>query len=244
MPNTASSDPNDHDLIVGKAKSLRIADNAQQLVMTFRDDTSAFDGEKTKALAQKGAVNNAVNAYIMNYLQDNGIPTHLLKKISASQSLVQRLEMLPIEFVVRNIAAGSLCKRYGIERGHKLQPPLFELFYKSDELKDPLITENHINAFHWAQPQHVKQGQVLSLAINDLLVPLFFKAGMILVDYKLEFGLIGDKLIMGDEFTPDGCRLWDSKTQDSLDKDRFREDKGDVVKSYKIVAQRLGISLD
>jgi phosphoribosylaminoimidazole-succinocarboxamide synthase len=227
----------------GKAKSMHKTDDNMELVMFFKDDTSAFDGAKIIKLTNKGRVNNAINSHIMGYLQDNGVDTHFIKQISAESALVRKLRMLPVEFVVRNRAAGSLCKRLGIERGTTLDPPLFELFYKDDDLGDPMITESHAVTFGWAKPEDLERGQVLSMQINDLLSVLFEQSGMILVDYKLEFGIHGDRLILGDEFTPDGCRLWDSETLESLDKDRFREGKGNVIASYMTVADRLGIKI-
>lgn len=227
----------------GKAKSIYASENADELVMLFRDDTSAFDGAKKAKLPDKGKVNNAINSFVMTYLQKNGIENHFIQQISTQEALVQKLKMLPIEFVVRNRAAGSLCKRLGIEHGLVLNPPLFELFYKNDALGDPMITEAHALSFGWARLEDIKRGQELSMRINQLLSTLFGEAQMILVDYKLEFGLYKDKLLLGDEFTPDGCRLWDSKTMDSLDKDRFRQTLGNVVESYAIVAERLGIEI-
>lgn len=231
------------EIATGKAKSVYETDNGKELILLFRDDTSAFDGAKTEKLAGKGKVNNAINSYLMSFLQDNGINTHFIRQLSATETLVRRLEMLPVEFVVRNRAAGSLCKRLGIERGKVLEPPIFELFYKDDSLGDPMINLAHIRTFGWAREHDIEQGQATSARINQLLSDLFLKAGIILVDYKLEFGLCDGELLLGDELTPDGCRLWDSDTQDILDKDRFRQELGDVVHSYAIVAKRLGINV-
>ena len=150
--------------------------------------------------------------------------------------------MLPIECVVRNIAAGSICKRLGIEEGIDLDPPTFEFFYKDDALHDPMINDYHIISFGWASKQQIAQMKERTFEVNNILKELFSTAGMILVDYKLEFGVYKDELLLGDEFTPDGCRVWDSETREKLDKDRFRQDLGEVVESYKIIAKKLGIN--
>ncbi len=227
----------------GKAKSLYSTSNNGELLMVYRDDTSAFDGKKTEALKGKGEINNRFNAFIMEYLSDNGINTHFLKETSNNESLVKSLDMLPVECVVRNIATGSLCRRLGVEQGLKFENPLFEFFLKNDELGDPLINDNHIIAFEWGTQEEIDKMKELTFKINELLCSLFDNAGLILVDHKVEYGRHSEGLILGDEFTPDGCRIWDKETGESLDKDRFRKDLGDVVESYQIVAHKLGISI-
>ena len=167
---------------------------------------------------------------------------HFEEVLSERDSLVKRLEMLPIECVVRNIAAGSICKRLGIEEGIDLDPPTFEFFYKDDALHDPMINDYHIISFGWASRQQIVQMKERTFEVNNILKELFSTAGMILVDYKLEFGVYKGELLLGDEFTPDGCRVWDSETREKLDKDRFRQDLGEVVESYKIIAKKLGIN--
>ena len=231
-------------LYSGKAKSVYRTDDAQRFILHFRDDTSAFDGKKIEQLDRKGMVNNLFNAFIMQRLAAAGIPTHFERLLSAQEALVKRLEMMPIECVVRNIAAGSICRRLGIEEGRELNPPTFELFLKDDALGDPMINESHIVSFGWAAPEHVARGRELSFAVNDVLKPLFREAGLLLVDYKLEFGLCDGQVLLGDEFTPDGCRVWDVATREKLDKDRFRQDLGNVIESYELVGQRLGIDFD
>lgn len=230
-------------LYSGKAKSAYLTDDPEALILHFRDDTSAFDGEKTAKLARKGMVNNRFNAFIMERLEAAGIRTHFLKLLSDQESLVRRLEMLPVECVVRNIAAGSLCRRLGIEEGRDLEPPVFEFFLKSDPLHDPMINEYHIRSFGWAQPDEVEAMQRLSFRVNDVLKELFAQGGLLLVDFKLEFGRHHGELLLGDEFTPDGCRLWDAQTRKKLDKDRFRQGMGGVVEAYEEVAHRLGVPL-
>ena len=189
----------------GKAKSLYSTSNNGELLMVYRDDTSAFDGKKTEALKGKGEINNRFNAFIMKYLSDNGINTHFLKETSNNESLVKSLDMLPVECVVRNIATGSLCRRLGVEQGLKFENPLFDFFLKNDELGDPLINDNHIIAFEWGTQEEIDKMKELTFKINELLCSLFDNAGLILVDYKVEYGRHSEGLILGDEFTPDGC---------------------------------------
>ena len=228
-------------ITTGKAKSLYHSNQPDYLVMHYRDDTSAFDGKKIESLEGKGTINNKFNAFIMNYLEKEGIQTHFVDLLNDTDSLVKKLDMAPVECVVRNVAAGSICKRLGLEEGIDLNPPTFEFFYKDDDLGDPMINEYHIKSFGWASDEQVEQMQIKTFEVNEALKKLFSDAGMILVDYKLEFGDFQGKLLLGDEFTPDGCRVWDEKTREKLDKDRFRQGLGDVVESYQIMAKRLGV---
>ena len=230
-------------LCTGKAKSVYYTDDDKKLILHFRNDTSAFDGEKIEKLARKGEVNNRFNAFIMQKLEEAGIPTHFEELISAEESLVKKLDMFPIECVVRNIAAGSLCKRLGVEEGIEVSPPIFEFFLKDDALHDPMINEYHIQSFGWAKPEDVTAMQELTFKVNTVLKKLFADCGLLLVDYKLEFGRYDDQIVLGDEFTPDGCRLWDAETRKKLDKDRFRQGLGGVVEAYEEVASRLGVKL-
>ena len=227
----------------GKAKSLYETQDQKELLMVYRDDTSAFDGKKKEALKGKGEINNKFNAHIMSYLGANNIHTHYIKTVTDNGSLVQKLDMLPVECVVRNIATGSICRRLGVEQGLKFEKPLFEFFLKDDELGDPLINDNHIIAFNWGTQEEIAIMKEKTLTINKLLCQKFSDVGLILVDYKVEFGRKDGQIILGDEFTPDGCRIWDKDTGESLDKDRFRKDLGDVVESYQIVAHKLGIKI-
>ncbi|MCF6237036.1 MAG: phosphoribosylaminoimidazolesuccinocarboxamide synthase [Gammaproteobacteria bacterium] len=231
------------ELYAGKAKSVFTTDDPDLLVLNFRDDTSAFDGEKIESLSRKGAVNNQLTAFIMQNLEEAGIKTHHEKLLSANKSVVKNLEMFPIECVVRNIAAGSICKRLGVKEGLTLTPPTFEFFLKNDALHDPMINEYHIRSFGWAKDEHIEKMKSLTFQINDVLTKLFRNIGLLLVDYKLEFGLFKGEVILGDEFTPDGCRLWDIKTRKKFDKDRFRQGLGSVVEAYEEVATRLGVKL-
>lgn len=227
----------------GKAKSIYKTDDPKKLIMHFRNDTSAFDGEKIEQLDRKGMVNNKFNAFIMQRLEEGGIPTHYEDMISDDESVVKNLDMLPIECVVRNISTGSLCKRLGVAEGLDLEPPMFEFFLKNDELHDPMINDYHIISFKWATQDEIEKMKELTFKVNDILKKLFLDAGILLVDYKLEFGRYDGKLLLGDEFSPDGCRLWDVNTREKLDKDRFRQGLGGVVEAYEAVAQRLGIAI-
>ncbi len=231
------------ELYAGKAKSVFLTDDADRLVLHFRNDTTAFDGEKKAQLERKGAINNRFNAFIMTRLAEHGIETHFEKLLGPNESVVKRLTMFPVECVVRNIAAGSICKRLGIQEGIDLNPPTFEFFLKNDALHDPMINEYHIRAFGWAADAEVARMKELTFKVNDVLKRLFMAAGLLLVDYKLEFGAFHGRVLLGDEFTPDGCRLWDSNTRKKLDKDRFRQGLGGVVEAYEEVAQRLGVDL-
>ena len=230
-------------LKTGKAKSLYITGDPEKLVMEYKDDTSAFDGKKIEQIAGKGTVNNRFNSHIMEHLKDNDVPNHHLEVSSPNESIVMSLDMFPIECVVRNFAAGSICKRLGLEEGMKMEPPIFEFFYKDDDLGDPLINDCHITAFGWAKESDIEIMKDLTLKTNSILVSLFDEADLILVDFKIEFGLSDGKIYLGDEFTPDGCRVWDKETKKKLDKDRFRLGLGDVVESYQEIAHRLGIEL-
>ena len=229
------------ELYAGKAKSVYTTDDADKLIMLFRDDTSAFDGKKKEALARKGAVNNQFNAAIMEKLKAAGIPCHFEQMLSPVESLVKKLEMIPVECVVRNITAGSICRRLGVEEGLELTPPTFEFFLKNDDLGDPMVNDFHIRSFGWATDEQVAQMKTLTFQVNEVLKQLFLDGGMLLVDYKLEFGVFNGEVLLGDEFSPDGCRLWDKNTREKLDKDRFRQGLGGVVEAYEEVGRRLGM---
>ena len=231
------------ELYAGKAKSVYKTDDDDFVILSFRDDTSAFDGEKVEQLSRKGEVNNKFNAFVMEYLQKSGIPTHFERLLNANESLVKSMEMMAVECVVRNVASGSLCRRLGVEDGLELSPPVFEFFLKNDALHDPMINEYHIETFGWAKAEDVTIMKALTFKVNDALQKLFSDAGMILVDYKLEFGLFKGEVILGDEFSPDCCRLWDAETRKKLDKDRFRQGLGGVIEAYEEVALRIGVPL-
>ena len=232
------------EITKGKAKSLFTTSNDYQLVMHFSDDTSAFDGKKKEALLGKGAVNNQFNAFIMEHLEKNGVETHHIQVLNNNDSLVYKLDMFPIECVIRNRASGSICRRLGTEDGLILESPLFEFFLKDDDLGDPLINDEHIISFGWANKDQIEKMKELTYKVNTVLKELFINSNLILVDFKVEFGVCSQgKILLADEFTPDGCRLWDSKTLKKMDKDRFRQGLGDVVESYHQVADRLGMNI-
>jgi phosphoribosylaminoimidazole-succinocarboxamide synthase len=232
------------EITKGKAKSLFTTSNDDQLVMHFSDDTSAFDGKKKEALLGKGAVNNQFNAFIMEHLEKNGVETHHIQVLNNNDSLVYKLDMFPIECVIRNRASGSICRRLGTEDGLILENPLFEFFLKDDDLGDPLINDEHIISFGWANKDQIEKMKELTYKVNTVLKELFINSNLILVDFKVEFGVCSQgKILLADEFTPDGCRLWDSETLKKMDKDRFRQGLGDVVESYHQVADRLGMNI-
>ena len=231
-------------LYEGKAKTLYQTDHADQLLLYFRDDTSAFNGKKLESLTNKGKINNQFNAFIMKVLAGQGIANHFVQMLDAQSSLVKHLTMVPVECVIRNYAAGSIVKRLGIRDGQKFTQPVFEFFLKDDGLGDPLINEAHIFAMDLADQNFIDQSKELTHQINAILLPLFAAKGMLLVDYKLEFGYFNGQLTLGDEFTPDGCRIWDQQTLKKLDKDRFRQSLGQVTDAYCEVAERLGVELE
>ncbi|MCK0746122.1 phosphoribosylaminoimidazolesuccinocarboxamide synthase [Chromohalobacter nigrandesensis] len=230
------------ELYAGKAKSVYRTDDPQRLILHFRDDTSAFDGKKKESLARKGTVNNKFNAFIMEKLQAAGIPTHFEMLLSDDECVVKNLEMIPVECVVRNVAAGGLVRRLGVEEGQTLTPPTFELFLKDDANGDPMINESLAETFGWATPEQLATMKALTFQVNDVLKQLFLDGDMLLVDYKLEFGMFDGKVTLGDEFSPDGCRLWDANTREKMDKDRFRQGLGGVIEAYEEVGRRIGIT--
>ncbi|MBY5943384.1 phosphoribosylaminoimidazolesuccinocarboxamide synthase [Halomonas sp. DP5N14-9] len=229
------------ELYAGKAKSVYATDDPDRLILHFRDDTSAFDGRRMESLERKGMVNNRFNAFIMAKLEEAGVPTHVEELLSPTECVVKKLDMIPVECVVRNIAAGSLVKRLGVKEGEPLTPPTFELFLKNDELHDPMVNESLAESFGWASAEQLAEMKALTFKVNEVLKQLFADGGMLLVDYKLEFGVFHGKIVLGDEFSPDGCRLWDAKTREKLDKDRFRQGLGSVIESYEEVGRRIGI---
>ena len=231
------------ELYRGKAKTVYTTDNPDLLILEFRNDTSAFDGLRIEQLDRKGMVNNKFNYFIMTKLREAGIPTQVEALLSDNEVLVKKLDMVPVECVGRNRAAGSLVKRLGVEEGKILNPPTFELFLKNDALHDPMVNESHCKSFGWATDEQLATMKELSFKINAVLTELFDKAGLILVDYKLEFGLFKGEITLGDEFSPDGCRLWEKETLKKMDKDRFRQGLGGVIEAYEEVAKRIGVPL-
>ena len=229
----------------GKAKVMFEGPEPGTLVQYFKDDATAFNNKKRGTITGKGVLNNRISEYLMLRLHEIGIPTHFVRRLNMREQLVREVEIIPIEVVIRNIAAGSISQRLGIEEGVPLPRSIVEYYYKKDELNDPMISEEHITAFGWANTQELDDILNMSLRINDFLLGLFTGIGIRLIDFKLEFGRLyeGDEMrvVLADEISPDNCRLWDSKTNEKLDKDRFRRDLGKVEEAYQEVARRLGI---
>ena len=229
----------------GKAKVLFEGPEPGTLVQYFKDDATAFNNQKKGVITGKGVLNNRISEYLMTRLNEAGIPTHFLRRLNMREQLVREVEIIPLEVVVRNVAAGSLATRFGLSEGTPLPRSIVEFYYKNDALNDPLVSEEHITAFGWATPQEIDEILNLALRINDFLSGLFLGVGLRLVDFKIEFGRLweGDdmRIVLADEISPDSCRLWDLKTNEKLDKDRFRRDLGNVEEAYQEVARRLGI---
>ncbi|HEX9647968.1 MAG TPA: phosphoribosylaminoimidazolesuccinocarboxamide synthase [Alphaproteobacteria bacterium] len=229
----------------GKAKVLFEGPEPGTLVQYFKDDATAFNNQKRGTITGKGVLNNRISEYLMTRLSEIGIPTHFVRRLNMREQLIKEVEIIPIEVVVRNVAAGSLSTRFGLAEGTSLPRSVVEYYYKSDELNDPMVSEEHITAFGWATPSELDEMLSMSLRVNDFLSGLFFALGIRLVDFKVEYGRLfeGDdmRIVLADEISPDNCRLWDIKTNEKLDKDRFRRDLGRVEEGYQEVARRLGI---
>ena len=229
----------------GKAKVLFEGPEPGTLVQHFKDDATAFNNKKRGTITGKGVLNNRISEYLMTRLSEIGIPTHFVRRLNMREQLVKEVEIIPIEVVVRNVAAGSISNRFGIAEGTPLPRSIVEYYYKSDELGDPMVIEEHITAFEWATPQELDEMLSMSLRINDFLSGLFLALGIKLIDFKLEFGRLYEgeevRVVLADEISPDNCRLWDIKNNEKLDKDRFRHDLDRVEEAYQEVARRLGI---
>lgn len=227
-------------LYEGKAKKVFATDDANAYIVSYKDDATAFNGLKKGTIIGKGAINNRVSNYLMSMLEKNGIPTHVIKELGDRETLVKKVTIVPIEVIVRNIAAGSISKRLGIPEGTKLAKTVLEYSYKNDELGDPMINDYHVFAMELATADELKQIAGYAFKINDLLAAFLKDLGIELIDFKLEFGRTDDgKIILADEISPDTCRFWDSKTGEKLDKDRFRRDLGGVEDAYNEVLKRL-----
>ena len=222
-------------LYEGKAKILYTTSDPGLMVQYFKDDASAFNGKKKGTIVDKGVMNNHMSSRIFQYLEGEGIKTHFVKNLNDREMLVKKLEIIPVEVVLRNVAAGSLCKRVGIEEGQVLEKPILEFYYKSDSLGDPMINEYHIDVIGWATKQEMEFLKSEGMKVNNLMVKFFQERNIRLVDFKLEFGRHKDEILLGDEISPDGCRLWHSDTNEKMDKDRFRFDLGKVEEMYQEV---------
>lgn len=229
----------------GKAKILYSTEDENLLIQYFKDDATAFNNLKKDVIMGKGVLNNAISEHIMMALREHGIPTHFVKKLNDREQLVKKVSIVPLEVIVRNIAAGSMAKRLGMDEGKVLPAPVFEICYKKDELGDPLINDDHaVNVLELVTPNQLAEIKNYALKINQFLQKMFSDIGIKLVDFKIEFGIDNErKILLADEISPDSCRLWDAKTSEKLDKDRFRRDLGGLVEAYSEVASRLGIKI-
>ena len=232
-------------LYEGKAKILYEGPEPGTLIQYFKDDATAFNAQKKATLEGKGVINNRISEFIMSRLNSIGVTNHFIKRLNLREQLIREVEIIPLEVVCRNVAAGSLSQRFGLPEGQQLPRSIIEFYLKDDKLSDPMVTEEHITAFNWASTQEIDDMMALTLRINDFLNGSFGAVGITLVDFKIEFGRLweGDfaRTILADEISPDSCRLWDAQTQEKMDKDRFRRDLGDVIENYTEVARRLGI---
>ena len=231
-------------LYEGKAKKIIKGPKKNTLIQIFKDDATAYNKKKHKIFKGKGVINNKISEYIMEFLKSKKIPTHFEKRLNDREQLIKKCQIIPIEFVVRNVVAGSIAKKLGLKEGTKLKKPLLEYYYKEDSLDDPMISRDHVETFGWANRSELKKIDAMSLKINSLLTNLFKKKNIILVDFKIEFGRLASnpkKIVLADEISPDSCRLWDIKSKQKLDKDVFRRNLGSLMGAYEEVASRLGI---
>ncbi|MFQ5912642.1 MAG: phosphoribosylaminoimidazolesuccinocarboxamide synthase [Nitrospinota bacterium] len=227
-------------LYEGKAKILYATDDPDRLILYFKDEATAFNAAKRGLITEKGVMNNAISTFVFQYLESRGVKTHFIEKLSDREMLVRRLTMIPLEMVARNILAGSLSKRMGLEEGKDLPTPVIEWYYKRDDLGDPILNEDHVLVFGLCDEETLRQIRRTTARINELLREFFLAQDILLVDFKVEFGRSRDgEILLADEITPDGCRLWDSKTREKLDKDRFRRDLGGVEEAYREVLSRV-----
>ena len=229
----------------GKAKVLYEGPEPGTLIQHFKDDATAFNAKKHQVIEGKGVLNNRISEYLFQHLNDIGVPTHFIRRLNMREQLIREVEIVPLEVVVRNVAAGSLSKRLGIEEGTQLPRTIIEYYYKDDALGDPMIADEHIACFGWATQDEMNDIADMAIRVNDFLSGMFAAIGIRLIDFKLEFGRVWDgdyaRVILADEISPDGCRLWDIKSGQKLDKDRFRQDLGGVEEAYQEVARRLGL---
>ena len=234
-------------LYEGKAKIVYETKDKDLVIQHFKDDATAFNNLKKTKIEGKGVLNNRISEYILSSLAQCGIKTHLVKRLNMREQLIKKAEIFPIEFIVRNIATGSLTKRLGIPEGTILEKPLLEYCLKKDELNDPIVSKEHIFSFGWATEEEINEINITTLRINDILTGMFRAIGIKLVDFKIEYGKAWNKesekkeIVLADEISPDTCRLWDANTEKKLDKDRFRKDLGNIIQAYQEVARRLGI---
>ncbi len=223
----------------GKAKILYATDDPDLIIQYFKDDATAFNAQKRGTIREKGIMNNKISEILFKYLEAEGVPTHFVQRLSDREMLVRRLQIIPVEVIVRNLIAGSLAKKLGLDEGASLSPPVLEHCYKNDSLGDPMVNEFHIRALGWATDGELKQIEAIAFRVNSLLKEFFDRRNLILVDFKLEFGRHHGKVVLGDEICPDTCRLWEKGSLEKLDKDRFRRDLGKVEEAYQEVCRRV-----
>lgn len=229
-------------LYEGKAKKVYATEDPEQLIVSYKDDATAFNGQKKGTIAGKGAINNRMSNFLMAMLEKHGVPTHLVQELNERETVVKKVSIVPLEVIIRNISAGSFSKRYGVAEGIVFEEPTLEFSYKNDDLGDPLINRYHALALKLASREELETIQTLAFRVNEVLKAYFLGLGMTLVDFKLEFGRLSDgSIVLADEISPDTCRLWDSKTHEKLDKDRFRRDLGGVEDAYKEMMKRVGL---
>ncbi|SFJ45416.1 phosphoribosylaminoimidazolesuccinocarboxamide synthase [Thermoflavimicrobium dichotomicum] len=228
-------------LYEGKAKQLFQTEDPNILRVKYKDDATAFNGEKKARLTGKGELNNQIAAWFFQFLKDKGVPNHFIRMISPTEQLVKKVAIIPLEVVVRNIVAGSLAKRLGLEEGTSLRQPVVEFYYKNDDLGDPLINQDHIAVLELASEEQLHEMKTIALQVNELIRGQMDRLGITLVDFKLEFGIDAEgRVLLADEISPDTCRFWDQRTKERLDKDRFRRDLGQVIEAYEEILSRLG----
>ena len=228
-------------LYEGKAKKVYATDDPELVVVSYKDDATAFNGQKKGTISGKGVINNRMSNYLFRRLEQKGIPTHFVEELSDRETLVKHVQIVPLEVIVRNVAAGSFAKRLGVEEGKQLLSPTLEFSYKNDELGDPFINDYYALALGLATREEIDRITEMAFAVNDSLKEFFRQVGVLLVDFKLEFGRFGGQIVLADEISPDTCRLWDIRTHEKLDKDRFRRDMGGVEEAYREIFSRIGL---
>ena len=228
-------------LYEGKAKKVYATDDPELVVVSYKDDATAFNGQKKGTISGKGVINNRMSNYLFRRLEQKGIPTHFVEELSDRETLVKHVQIVPLEVIVRNVVAGSFAKRLGVEEGKQLLSPTLEFSYKNDELGDPFINDYYALALGLATREEIDRITEMAFAVNDFLKEFFRQVGVLLVDFKLEFGRFGGQIVLADEISPDTCRLWDIRTHEKLDKDRFRRDMGGVEEAYREIFSRIGL---
>ncbi len=223
----------------GKAKKIFTTAQADEVLQYFKDDATAFNAQKRGTIVEKGIINNKVSERLFRLLEQQGVPTHFVERKSDREMLTKKVTIVPVEVVVRNVVAGSLAKRLGLKEGDPIQPPIVEWYYKNDALGDPLVADEHVRLLKLATPEQLSEIKRLALKVNTVLQPFFAERRMILVDFKLEFGVHNGRMILADEISPDTCRFWDQATKESMDKDRFRKDLGKIEEAYQEVLKRV-----